>query len=216
MHPPLKSLPRSQFSDILLFALLYFGVARLSLLVAFADTNASPVWPASGLAAAWMLHKGFRTAGPGIWLGAFAVNLVTFLQNGKAAGADVLMASFLIAFGNTFEAAAFRKLGGNPGEIDRNNFPPSAGFRIRRLLAAPLSCGISAGRCPDFDFLQSGPQGIRDGHFSDMVDGGFGRTPDLRAVVPDLVPVRFAGYERPSLEKFRCLSCGGFGSGGLR
>ncbi|HAT30019.1 MAG TPA: hypothetical protein DCW29_03955, partial [Janthinobacterium sp.] len=35
---------------LLVFGLLYFGAARLGLLLAFANSNVSPVWPPSGIA----------------------------------------------------------------------------------------------------------------------------------------------------------------------
>lgn len=89
-------------SEILLLAVLYFGTARLSLLFAFNDSNASPVWPPSGLALAALLLRG-PGAWPGVMLGACAANLTTFLVNGTPLGQAVL-ASLLISGGNSTEA----------------------------------------------------------------------------------------------------------------
>lgn len=54
----------------------YFVVARLGLLLAFVQTNASPLWPPAGLALASMLVFGPRIA-LGIGLGAALVNATT-------------------------------------------------------------------------------------------------------------------------------------------
>ena len=83
--------------------MIYYGSARLGLLLAFAETNASPVWPPSGFAFAAILLLGHRVL-PGIVTGAFAANLVVFLANqatGPAAAAGI---SISIAVGNTLEA----------------------------------------------------------------------------------------------------------------
>jgi PAS domain S-box-containing protein len=53
--------------------LLYVGVARLGLLLAFAGANVSPLWPPAGLALATLLVGGWRLA-PGVVLGAIMTN----------------------------------------------------------------------------------------------------------------------------------------------
>ncbi len=70
-------------------AFVYFVTARLSLLLAFEHTNASPVWPPAGiaLAAAWIL--GYRVV-PGIMVGAFFANLLSVMGD---LGADVRTAT---------------------------------------------------------------------------------------------------------------------------
>ena len=88
-----------------LLALCYALVARASLLLAFANTNATPVWPPSGIAFAAILLIGYR-AWPAIMLGAFAANLATFHANGLPLGGAVALASGAIAAGNTLEALA--------------------------------------------------------------------------------------------------------------
>jgi len=53
-----------------LVTLVYYGAARLGLLVAFESTNASPVWPPTGIAFAAVLLFGIRIW-PAIALGAY-------------------------------------------------------------------------------------------------------------------------------------------------
>ncbi|MYM71956.1 response regulator [Duganella sp. FT134W] len=88
---------------LVLLTLCYALIARASLLLAFAHTNATPVWPPSGIAFAALLLIGYR-AWPAIFLGALAANLATFQANGLPLNGGVLLASTLIASGNTLEA----------------------------------------------------------------------------------------------------------------
>lgn len=90
------------FLELLLLAGLYFGAAKLGLSIAFEKTNASPVWPATGIALAAVLLLGYRIW-PGITIGAFSVNAVMFIQSGFPVAASVLTAAG-IAMGNTAEA----------------------------------------------------------------------------------------------------------------
>jgi PAS domain S-box-containing protein len=76
-----------------LVAAAYFGVAKLCLLLAVANSSVTAVWPPSGLALAAVVVWG-RRAWPGIWLGAFLVNLTT-------QGSVLAVAG--IATGNTIE-----------------------------------------------------------------------------------------------------------------
>jgi signal transduction histidine kinase/CheY-like chemotaxis protein len=75
-------------------ALAYFVAGKAGLRLAFLQPSASPVWPPAGIAVAALLVLGSR-AWPGIFLGAFFVNLTT---------AGNLGTSFAIACGNTLEA----------------------------------------------------------------------------------------------------------------
>jgi signal transduction histidine kinase/ActR/RegA family two-component response regulator len=75
-------------------ALLYFVAGKLSLLVAYLNASASPVWPPIGIALAALLILGYR-AWPAVFLGAFLVNVTT---------AGNIPTSLGIACGNTFEA----------------------------------------------------------------------------------------------------------------
>ncbi|SEN79517.1 Signal transduction histidine kinase [Duganella sp. CF517] len=97
--------PLGGLARLALLALCYALVARASLLLAFANTNATPVWPPSGIAFAAILLIGYR-AWPAIMLGAFAANLATFHANGLPVGGALALASGAIAAGNTLEALA--------------------------------------------------------------------------------------------------------------
>jgi signal transduction histidine kinase/DNA-binding response OmpR family regulator/integral membrane sensor domain MASE1 len=88
---------------LVLLTLCYALIARASLLLAFAHTNVTPVWPPSGIAFAALLLMGYR-AWPAIFLGALAANIATFYANGLSLHGGVLLASTLIAGGNTLEA----------------------------------------------------------------------------------------------------------------
>jgi len=89
--------------QIAILALCYYLAARAGLLLAFNNSNATPVWPPSGIALGAMLLAGYRIW-PGILLGAFAANLVTFHANGLPLDAQVTLVSAAIAGGNTLEA----------------------------------------------------------------------------------------------------------------
>jgi len=84
-------------------ALIYYGAARLGLLLAFASTNVTPVWPPSGIALAAILILGNR-AWPGVLIGAFAANVVVFSANHVADHWTIALMSGAIASGNTIEA----------------------------------------------------------------------------------------------------------------
>ena len=85
-------------ADVLLFAVVYFCTARLALLFAFEKTNACPFWPAAGFGLAGFVILGSRAA-IGIFLGAFAANLMAFIGNGYQ-GSPVVVWSLCIAIGN--------------------------------------------------------------------------------------------------------------------
>src|SRR5438477_1796391 len=99
----LKNFPdRKWFYQVLTVAFIYFWAARLSLFLAFQTTNASPVWPPSGIAFALILMWGYRIW-PGIMAGAFLSNVVVFLANNAAHLSSILTASFLIGIGHSLE-----------------------------------------------------------------------------------------------------------------
>jgi signal transduction histidine kinase/CheY-like chemotaxis protein len=75
-------------------ALIYFVAGKLALQLAFLNASASPVWPPAGLALVALLVLGYRVW-PGIFIGAFFVNLLT---------AGNILTSLSIAGGNTLEA----------------------------------------------------------------------------------------------------------------
>jgi integral membrane sensor domain MASE1 len=57
-------------------AVVYYAAARLGLTMQLPDTNASPVWPPSGIGFAAVMLTGYRVW-PGIAVGAFLANLHT-------------------------------------------------------------------------------------------------------------------------------------------
>jgi PAS domain S-box-containing protein len=77
-----------------LLGALYFAAGRFGLSLAFVHPSASPIWPPSGLALSALLVFG-DSLWPGIFLGAFFVNLTT---------SGSLPVSLAIASGNTAEA----------------------------------------------------------------------------------------------------------------
>jgi signal transduction histidine kinase/ActR/RegA family two-component response regulator len=133
----------------LLLALAYYGAARLGLQLEFDATQATPVWPPSGLAFAALLLSGGRLSG-GVFLGAFFANLVDFhakslgahdLLGHVAAHPDHVVASATIGFGNMLEAvvgsALVRRLVALPDISD------TIGSAFLFLLTA-LMCGVIA------------------------------------------------------------------------
>lgn len=82
------------FGEILALAAVYFCSGRFGLSLAFVNASASAVWPPTGLAFAAVLLRGYRLW-PGVFLGAFLVNVTT---QGSVA------TSLGIATGNTLEA----------------------------------------------------------------------------------------------------------------
>ena len=81
---------------------VYFLAAKLGLFFVFAHTNATPVWPASGIALALCLMFG-RGIWPGIFLGALLAN-VTVLNSAAFTPLSVFFVSLVAAAGNTLEA----------------------------------------------------------------------------------------------------------------
>jgi PAS domain S-box-containing protein len=99
------SQPKSAVSaalSSLIVALVYFAAARLSLLLALDATNASPIWPPSGIALAGVLLLGYRI-GPGIFAGAVMANILVLEGIGFSFTAS-LAAAVPTALGNVFEA----------------------------------------------------------------------------------------------------------------
>jgi PAS domain S-box-containing protein len=86
----------------LFLAIVYFAAAELGLSLASVHSNVTPVWPPAGIAIASLLIFG-RQLWPGIFVGAFAANLLTDVP---------LTATFGIAIGNTLLAlVAYSLLG---------------------------------------------------------------------------------------------------------
>ncbi|MGD1018911.1 MAG: MASE1 domain-containing protein [Verrucomicrobiia bacterium] len=118
---------------ILALAAVYFVAGKLGLKLAFLHRSASPVWPPTGIALAVLLMFGYRLW-PGVWLGAFLVNITT---------AGSVLSTIGIAAGNTLEAVLgawlVERFANGRHAFDR------AGDIFRYVLAAPiLSTAVSA------------------------------------------------------------------------
>src|SRR5262245_57377372 len=85
---------RHRLLKIAALAVAYYVGGKLGLSLAYLQPNASPVWPPTGIALAAVLFWGYKIW-PGIWIGAFLVNLNT---------AGSFATSLAIAVGNTLEA----------------------------------------------------------------------------------------------------------------
>ncbi len=116
--------------------LAYYGAARLGLLLQLPGTNASPVWPPSGIGLAALLLFGLRVW-PGVLAGAFFANLLTLPDSGAG-----LLASSAIGIGNTLEQVTavllLRWLIRAPNPFDR----PGDVFRF--VLAAGCACAVAS------------------------------------------------------------------------
>ncbi len=132
----------SQVLKVLSIAIIYFVLARFSLLMALGKTNASPVWPPSGFAFAVILMLGYRVW-PGIYIGAFIGNVVVFYTNKAADLQTILLMSAFIALGNSLEALTghylLRLFNSNQILDKAKDF---ARFFITTLLMCTVSCTI--------------------------------------------------------------------------
>ncbi|WP_317204145.1 CHASE domain-containing protein [Janthinobacterium sp.] len=136
---------RLALAGLALFALLYFGAARLGLLLAFEDSNASPVWPPSGIAFAAVLLYGYRLW-PAILAGAFAANLAEFAANHVAPGWSGTLVALVIAAGNTLEAllGAFLMLRFAGPERPLAHLHNIYKFALIAIVMSLLSAGVGA------------------------------------------------------------------------
>lgn len=85
-----------KLASILILAAIYLIAGKLGLRLAFVNPSATAVWPPTGIALAALLLLG-RQVWPGVFLGAFLVNVTT---------AGSVATSLGIATGNTLEAIA--------------------------------------------------------------------------------------------------------------
>ena len=112
-------------------AAIYYAAARLGLTWQLPGTNASPVWPPSGIGFAAMLLLGYRVW-PGIAVGAFLANLQTLHTTNAG------FAAIGICAGNTLEQIVgvfvLRRL------IDSRNPLERAGDVFRFVVAASAGC----------------------------------------------------------------------------
>jgi PAS domain S-box-containing protein len=136
----------------LLLAAVYYAAARLGLQLQFEATQATPIWPPSGIALAALVLLGPQLA-PGVFLGAFAANLADFLvKSGAVTSIDgggifrhfsehpgEIAISAAIGLGNMLEALSgaylVRRFGGTGGTFgDVRN--------VVVFIAAGLACSV--------------------------------------------------------------------------
>jgi TolB-like protein/integral membrane sensor domain MASE1/class 3 adenylate cyclase/Tfp pilus assembly protein PilF len=129
-----------------ILAVIYFIAGKLGLMLASLHASASPVWPPAGIALAGLLLLGYR-AWPGIFIGAFLVNVTT---------AGNVATAFAIATGNTLEALVgawlVNRFAGGTNVFDR----PQGVFKFA------LAAGISAMISPAFGVTSLGVAGFAD------------------------------------------------------
>ncbi|TMI34346.1 MAG: hypothetical protein E6H41_13025, partial [Betaproteobacteria bacterium] len=102
MHKSVASLPRRwvTVAQAALLAAIYFGAARLALLLAIPPGYATALWPPSGIALAALLVLGPRLW-PGVWIGSALANLSIDAS---------LPAAIVIATGSTLQALVLSAL----------------------------------------------------------------------------------------------------------
>src|SRR5437016_192435 len=129
-----------------ILAVIYFIAGKLGLMLASLHASASPVWPPAGIALAGLLLLGYR-AWPGIFIGAFLVNVTT---------AGNVATAFAIATGNTLEALVgawlVNRFAGGRNVFDRLQ----DGFKLA------LAAGISAILSPAFGVTSLGVASFAD------------------------------------------------------
>lgn len=129
--------------EVLVLALVYYIIARFSLLLALPPGYATPIWPAAGIALAAVLILGNRVA-PGIWLGSFLANAASSVD---FTSAPALTESLLVPAGlgvaGTLQALAgaftIRRFVGFPTPLDQ----PQDVIKFLGL-GGPVCCMIGA------------------------------------------------------------------------
>src|SRR5262249_29406929 len=99
---------------------VYFVAGKIGLSLAFVHASATAVWPPTGIALAALLLYGYP-AWPGVFLGAFLVNVTTAGSVGSSLG---------IAAGNTLEAVIGVWLVNRLAGRGRAVFPPPRNLRL--------------------------------------------------------------------------------------
>ena len=140
---------------IVLLAAIYYGAARLGLQLQFEATQATPIWPPSGIALAVLLLFGRRLSA-GVFLGAFLANLTDFLAKSTAAEplatGDLIPylaqhigqvgASAGIGLGNMLEAVVGARLIG--GKLGSSELSEDVRHVMTFVGAAAGSCAIAS------------------------------------------------------------------------
>ena len=137
----MKALPRNLDIHVLqniAVALAYLLTAKLGFLLALEQTNATAVWPPTGIALAASLLFGLRI-GPGIFLGAFLANVLV-LASGSSVSIPALLVSVSTAAGNTLEAltGAYLVSRFTAGKLPFDRTLDTIRFILLGALASPL------------------------------------------------------------------------------
>ena len=114
-------------------AVIYVGLAKLSLALASIHPSATPIWPPTGYALAVVLLRGYRVS-PAIFLGALVANVTT---------AGSVSTSLAIATGNTLESLVGAYLI-NRWSDGRSTFDTPAGVARFAVICFVPSTVISA------------------------------------------------------------------------
>ncbi len=119
-------------------ALAYLLTAKLGFLLALEQTNATAVWPPTGIALAASLVFGLRIW-PGIFLGAFLANVLV-LGSGSTVSIPALLVSVSTAAGNTLEAltGAYLVSRFTAGKLPFDRTLDTIRFILLGALASPL------------------------------------------------------------------------------
>jgi integral membrane sensor domain MASE1 len=121
--------------SFVLIGVTYFAVAFIGLRLASINPSATPIWPATGVAIAVMLSRGYSVA-LAIFIAAFAVNYLT---------AGSISASLAIATGNTLEAAATVALARAFADGDRVFESPAGVGKFALISAATTTVSATIG-----------------------------------------------------------------------
>jgi signal transduction histidine kinase/CheY-like chemotaxis protein/HPt (histidine-containing phosphotransfer) domain-containing protein/integral membrane sensor domain MASE1 len=139
-----NSVPSSRWDDalkIFAFSLIYFSVARLTLLLTAPETHASPIYLPAGIAFSCLLIFGKRLW-PGVFLGAMGSNLVAFMESGSGELFQNLLAASINGLGSSAEAVVGVML---IRRICKDHFLPQTPGQLAGFLgAAAFACSISA------------------------------------------------------------------------
>lgn len=125
--------PVFRFITVAALTAIYILAGKFGLSLAFVHASASAVWPPTGIALAAVLTLGYWVW-PGIWIGAFIVNLTT---------AGTIATSIGIATGNALEALTGAFLL-NRFALNRETFDQTKNILKYVILAGFLSTTVSA------------------------------------------------------------------------
>lgn len=127
---------------ILATASAYTALGWFGLILAIPPGYASPIFPASGMAVALALHQG-TTILPGIWLGAFIINLVIPWQQNQFSNTSILTASF-VASGSALQAYCAGLLAVRISGNAWKHLETERDIALFLVFTGPVACLISA------------------------------------------------------------------------